>query len=196
MKNFFIVINKKKIISFFICLCLLFTHIFLYLKIDNYNNILESINKEIFNSFNFTEEDSIESDTNIFFVFNLNDFINLGTSKPKLQLPSGEEYEQKNGEFIFNLKTNLVVKCAGSGIVKDIGYLENGLKFVEIRHSGNFITRYENLKIVGVGQNFNVKAIHILGTCEEETPFVFKILKNNKIVNNYIIENGKILWQN
>lgn len=196
MKNIFLVVNKKKVVAFLVCLCVIFSHFIFYFQIESYKNVVDSLNKNIFNSFNFNDKDASDSENNIFFVFNLYDFINLGTNKPKLSLPSEEEYILENGVFTFSLKENLVIKCAGNGLVKSVGYLENGLKYVEIHHSGNIITRYENLKIVGVGQNFNVKNIHILGTCDIETPFVFKVLRNDKIIEDFIIENGKIVWQN
>lgn len=196
MKNISLVVNKKLILCFLLCLSILGWHFIFYFQIESYKNVVDSLNKNIFNSFNYNDKNASDNENNIFFVFNLYDFINLGTNKPKLTMPSEEEFKLENGVFSFNLKENLVVKCAGSGVVKSVSYLENGLKFVEIRHSGNITTRYENLKIVGVGQNFNVKEIHIIGTCDIETAFVFKILKNDKIVEDFSIENGKIIWQN
>lgn len=196
MKNLIICISKKKILTFLVCFTLLFSHIFLYIKIDDYRNLIDSVSQNIYNSFNFNDQDTNENDNNIFFVFNLNEYINLGTGKPTLFIPSEEDYTLEKGIFTFTITTNFVVKCAGTGLVKSVGYQENGLKYVEIRHSGNIVTRYENLKIVGVGENFNVKKIHVLGTCDEEEPFIFKILKNNQVIDNYTIENGKILWQN
>ena len=74
--------------------------------------------------------------------------------------------------------------------------LENGQKYVEIKHSGNIITRYENLKIVGVGANFLVKSTSIIGSVEENSPLIFKIIKNGEILTNFLIEDGEIKWQN
>ena len=120
----------------------------------------------------------------------------MGNKKPTLTLPSNEEYEIKNGEFSFKIDNNLIIKSAGSGIVKNIGFLENGLKFIEIRHSGGIVTRYENLKIVGVGLNYNVKNIHILGTCESSQTFIFKVYLNGEIIKNLEVIEGEIIWQN
>jgi len=190
MKNIFIVIKKSRFFLILIAILLLFSHVVLYSSVLSYKKVVDSVNDNIFNSFS---KDEADSESNIFFVANLNDKT-LGKENPELKLPSLEDYELNDGIFIFKAKNNFVVFSAGYGIVKSVGYLENGLKYVEIKHSGNIITRYENLKIVGVGANFLVKKIHIIGTIEDT--FIFKILKNNKVVTNYTIENGEILWQN
>lgn len=195
MKNPFIVVKRKSIFVLIICFVLIFSHTVLYLNIDGYKKVIDSFSKQIFNSFSGSDKDTIDNDDNIFFVFNANEYINLGTKKPTLLLPSKEEYELSNGVFTFSLKNNITIKSAGSGIVKKVGFLENGLKYIEIRHSGGIITRYENLKIVGVGENFNVSKVHIIATAEKETPFVFKILKNEKVTTNYEVLDGEIKWQ-
>ena len=191
MKNVFVCIKKGKLIALILCLLVVFSHFVLYFSVNCYKDVIDSVNKKIFNSFNKDEMDS--DDNNIFFVVNNFDK-SLGKQKPKLTLPSNESYIIENGVVSFNLKENFVIKSAGYGIVKSVGFLNNGLKYVEIKHSGNILTRYENLKIVGVGANFLVKNIHIIGTSESN--FVFKIFKNNNLIDNIFIENGEILWQN
>ena len=190
MKNVFVCIKKGKLIALLICLLIVLSHFVLYFSVDSYKEVVDSFNKKIFNSFNGGETDG--DDNNIFFVINSNDK-NLGKQNPELKLPSQEEYVLDGGVFSYSLKQNFVIKSAGYGIVKTVGYLDNGLKYVEIKHSGNIVTRYENLKIVGVGANFLVKNIHVIGTSNED--FVFKILKNGKVIENYSVENGEILWQ-
>lgn len=190
MKNIIVCVKNKKIVALIVCLMLVFSHFILYFNVNSYKDVIDSVNKKIFNSFNKDETDG--EDGNIFFVVNSYDK-NLGNKTPTLKLPSNESYEFKQGVFIYNLKENFVIKSAGYGVVKNVGYLENGLKFVEINHSGGFVTRYENLKIVGVGTNFLVKDIHVIGTADGE--FIFKILKNNKVVVNYVVEDGEISWQ-
>lgn len=190
MKSTFICIKKGRIIAVILCIIVIFSHIVLYLNVDNYKNIINNFNKKIFNSFNKDETDG--EDGNIFFVSNNFDKF-LGKNKPSLKLPSDEEYVLENGTFTFSLSKNFVVKSAGEGIVKEVGFLSNGLKYIDIRHSGNITTRYENLKIIGVGANFLVKNIHVIGTANNN--FIFKILKDNKILESFSVENGEILWQ-
>ena len=193
--NFFICIKKRSIITVLVCFVLILSHFFFYSHFNAYKKVVDSVSHSIFNSFT-GEKNTTEEDGNIYFVSNFGEYINLGANLPKLTLPSEEEYILENGVFSFNLKENFTINCAGVGIVKKIGYLENGLKFLEVRHSGNIVTRYENLKIVGVGENFNVKNVHILGTCLGDCSFVFKVLKNDKVLENYKIENGELKWQN
>lgn len=194
MKNPFIILKKKNIFSVLVILIILSTHFSLFFSLKSYHNVFKNLNNNIINSFNMQDKELSKED--IFLVFSLNEYKNLGTKLPSLSLPSEEEYALENGVFTFNLKENITIKCAGEGIVKRVGYLENGLKFVEIRHSGNVVTRYENLKIVGVGENYNLKKIHLIGSCEEDYPFIFKILKNDKIYNSFLIEDGEIKWKN
>lgn len=198
MKNLFLCIKKSKIIAFCVCLMLIFSHFILYFQIENYKKVVDSLSYKIFNGFNhkFSEYDYGEKDSNIFFVSNIKEYISLGVKLPSLFLPTSEEYEMNDGIIKFKITKNFFIKSAGEGIVKSVGFLDNGLKYVEIRHSGNIITRYENLKIVGVGTNFMVKNIHIIGSVEENQNLIFKIIKNGNIVKNYTIENGEIKWQN
>ena len=177
---------------------LIFSHFILYFQIENYKKVVDSLSYKIFNGFNhkFSGYDYGEKDSNIFFVSNIKEYISLGVKPPSLFLPTSEEYEMNDGIIKFKITKNFFIKSAGEGIVKSVGFLDNGLKYVEIRHSGNIITRYENLKIVGVGTNFMVKNIHIIGSVEENQNLIFKIIKNGNIVKNYTIENGEIKWQN
>jgi len=198
MKNWFLCIKKSQIIAVFVCFALLLSHFVLYFKLETYKKVVDSLSYKIFNGFNYksSEFEYSEKDSNIFFVSNSKDYVNLGLKLPLLKLPCGEDFEINEGVITFNNQKDFVIKCAGEGIVKSVGYQENGLKYVEIRHSGNIITRYENLKVVGVGTNFLVKNIHALGVSSDETKFVFKIIKNGNILTNYTIENGEIKWQN
>jgi len=195
MKNLMFTVKAKKILMLVFCVALIFSHFFCYFKFSNYTKIVNTLADNIFNSFNSNSESS-EKDSNIFFVFSENNYKFLGKSLPVLKLPSDCEYVFENGVFSFNLKENFTIKCAGSGIVKEVGFLPNGLKFIEVRHSGNVVTRYENLKIVGVGTDFNLKNIHVIGTCDKSQPFVFKILKNNEVLENYEVLEGEIKWKN
>ena len=198
MKNPFLCVKKSQIIALFMCLVLLLSHFVLYLKFESYKKVVDSLCGKIFNGFNYksSEFEYSEKDSNIFFVSNSKDYVSLGLKLPLLKLPCGEDFEINEGIITFNNKKDFVIKCAGEGIVRNVGYQENGLKYVEIRHSGNIITRYENLKVVGVGTNFLVKSVHALGVSCGETKFVFKIIKNGNILTNYTIENGEIKWQN
>ena len=196
MKNLFITLKAKNFLMLFICLALIFSHFFCYFTFNSYKEVINSVSQSIFNSFNSGDTDTNDKDNNIFFVSTKGDYKFLGASLPSLKLPSSSEYTLENGIFTFSLKDDFTIKCSGTGIVKKVGYLENGLKYVEIIHSGNITTRYENLKVVGVGANYNLKNIHIIGTCLKENPFVFKILKNEKILQNYIVLEGEIKWQN
>ncbi len=194
MKNIFVTIKKSSLILICLCLTLLISHFVLYFKIESYKSVVDSLSHKIFNSFT-DNYDTTEKDSNIFFVSNFG-YKNLGNKLPVLSLPINEEFEKIDGKIVFKNLQNNVVKSAGEGIVKTVGFLDNGLKFVEVRHSGEITTRYENLKIVGVGTNFLVKNIHVLGTGNGEENIVFYVLKDNKILTNYEIENGEIKWQN
>lgn len=196
MKNPIFCFHKKTMLFFIVLIFFIVLHFSLYFNNFNYKRVVDSVSENIFHGFKFLEKEMSEDDGNIFFVSSSGEFINLGTKKPTLTLPSGEKYEYENGVFIFNIKENLTIKASGCGVVKAVGMLENGLKFVEIRHSNNVITRYENLKVVGVGQNYNVKNVNVIGTCEEESGFIFKVFKGGKLLTDIVVENGEIKWEN
>lgn len=195
MKNIFVCIKKSKIITLCVCVILIVSHIVLYLNIDNYKKVVDSLKNQIFNGFDYNFSQN-QKDGDIYFVSSVFQGKNLGLNKPTLCLPTDEEFENNNGVLSFKIKQNFVIKSAGDGVVKSVGILDNGKKYIEIKHSGNIISRYENLKIVGVGANFLVKSTNIIGSCDENSNFVFKLTKNGQIIADYSIKEGKIEWQN
>lgn len=191
MKNVIVCLKKKNFIIAFILIFMLVAHIFLYFGVDSYKNVFDTFNDKIFNSFNFGEQNFTDSDA--VFVFNEKSYFK-SKGEVKLFLPSSESYVLDNGSFSFDSSKNFVIKSSGDGIVKEVGTLDNGLKYIVIKHSNEIFTRYENLKIVGVGENFIVKNVNPIGTTSVEEPLVFRVYKNNKIITNIKIENGELKW--
>ena len=191
MKNVIVCLKKKNFIIAFILIFMLVAHIFLYFGVDSYKNVFDTFNDKIFNSFNFGEQNFTDSDA--VFVFNEKSYFN-SKGEVKLFLPSSESYVLDNGSFSFDSSKNFIIKSSGDGIVKEVGTLDNGLKYIVIKHSNEIFTRYENLKIVGVGENFIVKNVNPIGTTSVEEPLVFRVYKNNKIITNIKIENGELKW--
>jgi len=194
MKFKIFVLSGKKILLFSLIIMLLFTHFMFYFFSGSYKEVIDALSYKLTNSFSPNKQLYEDKDANLYFVFNGINF-NLGTNKPKLKLPLNNDWELNNGIVNFSIGEDIVIKSAGKGIVKRIGVLDNDLKFIEIIHSGNIITRYENLKIVGVGVNFNVRSQQILGTLAEEG-LVFKIMQNGSVITSYEIINGEIKWEN
>lgn len=191
MKNVIVCLKKKNFIIAFILIFMLVAHIFLYFGVDSYKNVFDTFNDKIFNSFNFGEQNFTDSDA--VFVFNEKSYFK-SKGEVKLFLPSSESYVLDNGSFSFDSSKNFIIKSSGDGIVKEVGTLDNGLKYIVIKHSNEIFTRYENLKIVGVGENFIVKNVNPIGTTSVEEPLVFRVYKNNKIITNIKIENGELKW--
>lgn len=191
MKNVIVCLKKKNFIIAFILIFILVAHIFLYFGVDSYKNVFDTFNDKIFNSFNFGEQNFTDSDA--VFVFNEKSYFK-SKGEVKLFLPSSESYVLDNGSFSFDSSKNFIIKSSGDGIVKEVGTLDNGLKYIVIKHSNEIFTRYENLKIVGVGENFIVKNVNPIGTTSVEEPLVFRVYKNNKIITNIKIENGELKW--
>lgn len=191
MKNVIVCLKKKNFIIAFILIFMLVAHIFLYFGVDSYKNVFDTFNDKIFNSFNFGEQNFTDSDA--VFVFNEKSYFK-SKGEVKLFLPSSESYVLDNGSFSFDSSKNFIIKSSGDGIVKEVGTLDNGLKYIVIKHSNEIFTRYENLKIVGVGENFIVKNVNPIGTTSVDEPLVFAVYKNNKIITNIKIENGELKW--
>lgn len=190
MKNIILCWRKKYLITALIFIFALLTHTIMYIKIDGYKNVFDTFNDKIFNSFgseykNFQDSDAV-------FVFNEKNYFK--NKELKLVLPIECDYTLENGVFSFKASENFTIKSSGDGIVKEVGVMENGLKYVLIKHSNNIYTRYENLKIVGVGKNFLVKNINCIGTSSVDNPLKFMVYNNDKIIENIKIENGEIKW--
>ncbi len=193
MKNIFLCVKKRQILAIFAIILIISAHLGLYFSFSNYKDVIKSVNYKIFNSFN--REELSQNDSDIFFVASKN-IIKLPQKIDKLFLPSQEKYEKNGGVLTFKTKTNFMVKSAGAGIVVKIGMQENGLKFVEIRHTAEITTRYENLSVIGVGENFTLTHESVLGVSSERENFVFKIFTNGEIIENFSVENGEIKWTN
>lgn len=186
MKCGFFVITLKKLIFCIILVAVLILHFCLYFTNSKYNYVVKCFTYDLVNSFSSDKKLYEQSDNNLYFVSNIN--------KSNFKLPNNSEYEINNGVVTFKNYSNLIVKSAGAGIVYKSDLLENGLKFVEIKH-GEIITRYENLNIVGVSVNNFVDEQDVIGSVSNEK-LVFKLLKNNEILNNFQIKESEIIWLN
>lgn len=186
MKCGFFVITLKKVIFYIVLATLVVLHFCLFFTSSKYNYVVKCFTYDLVNSFSSDKKLYEQSDNNLYFVSN--------TNKNNFKLPNDSEYEINNGVVAFKNGSNLIVKSAGMGIVYKIGSLENGLKFIEIKH-GEIISRYENLSVVGVSENSIVDKQEIIGSLSNEKLF-FKFLKNNKVLNNFQIKESEIIWLN
>lgn len=186
MKCKFFVINVKKLFLISAILIALIIHFSFYFTNSQYSFIVKNFAYNLSNSFSSEKKLYEQSDNNLYFVSKLNGKL------PELSLPINSKYNVVDGTINFEKDDHLIVKSAGYGKVKKIGKLDNGLKFIEIEHGG-VVTRYENLKIVGVGTNFLIFPKTVIGTLDNE-PLVFKILCNDKIITNFEIKESEIKW--
>lgn len=186
MKCRFFVLTLKKIIFCIILVAVLILHFCLYFTNSKYNYVVKCFTYDLVNSFSSDKKLYEQSDSNLYFVSN--------TNKNIFKLPIICEYEVNNGVISFKNGPNSFVKSSSVGIVKEVGKLENGLKFVEISH-GEIVTRYENLSIVGVDINNYVESQAIIGLTDDEQ-LIFKVLIKNKVLDNFQIKESEIIWQN
>lgn len=184
MKCSFFVITLKKVIFCAVLVALIFLHFCLFFTNSKYNYVVKCFTYDLVNSFSSDKKLYEQSDNNLYFVSTVEKII--------FKMPSNNEYEINNGVLTFKNGQNLIVKSSGMGIVKDVGLLENGLKFVEILH-GEIIARYENLSVVGVSEKNFVDTQEIIGSVSNEK-LVFKFLKNDKVLNNFQIKESEIIW--
>ena len=100
-----------------------------------------------------------------------------------------------DGTVVFTIKNSIMVKSSESGIVKEIGISNNGVKYIKIKHSENIWSLIENLDIVGVTENQVVKRGQDIATARVGESVRFLLFKNNNQISNIKIENTKIVWK-
>lgn len=121
------------------------------------------------------------------FVLNLNDttsFINLPFIYPC------ENINMSSNNYYLEYKYNGIVMATNDGTVKFIGLNTYGQKCLWIAHGQGYITKYEGLEYIGVGNDENVKRGMVIATTNEQTLLKIYILKNNELLSIEDIE-----WQ-
>lgn len=100
-----------------------------------------------------------------------------------------------NGELNYEIDSNIMVIAPEAGVVKEIGILPNGEKYIEIAHSKNIITRIENIYIVGVVNGEVVKKGKDIATVKLGTTVKFMLYENGVKQTNISLNKNEIVWE-
>lgn len=103
---------------------------------------------------------------------------------------------QVEDNFIsFEITSSVMVFASASGVVTVVSNLENGSKYIEIKHSKNISTRYENIDIAGVVPGEVVKSGQEIATAKFGSVVKFTVLKDGEPVSNLKVVQNKIVWE-
>ena len=89
-----------------------------------------------------------------------------------------------------------MVVAPEDGIIKEIGYLPNGEKYIEIMHAKNVTTKIENIYITGVVSGQVVAKGKDIATVKLGDVVRFSIYENDIKQTNILINKNQIEWEN
>ncbi len=95
----------------------------------------------------------------------------------------------------FEIVDSVMVVASADGVVLKVGTMENGGKYVELKHSKSLVTRYENIDIAGVVPGEVVKSGQDIATAKVGAVVKFSILRNAVAVTNLTLQQNKVVWQ-
>ncbi len=101
-----------------------------------------------------------------------------------------------NGELCFNVDVSIMVLSPEDGIVKEIGVLPNGEKYIEIMHNKNTVSRIENIYITGVVPNQVVSKGKDIATTRIGDIVRFSIYVDGIKQSNIKLEKNDVVWEN
>lgn len=101
-----------------------------------------------------------------------------------------------NGELCFNVDVSIMVLSPEDGIVKEIGVLPNGEKYIEIMHNKNTVSRIENIYITGVVPNQVVSKGKDIATTRIGDIVRFSIYVDGIKQSNIKLEKNDVIWEN
>lgn len=182
--------NKKNyIVSLVMCFVLMLSVLTLKStnKFDGYVETCSSIYNPINPLFN--ESGGI--------VFASSKFENISKTNLKFITPiKCGVFEILEGDICFTIDSSIMVVAPEDGIIKEIGYLPNGEKYIEIMHAKNVTTKIENIYITGVVSGQVVAKGKDIATVKLGDVVRFSIYENDIKQTNILINKNQIEWEN
>lgn len=100
-----------------------------------------------------------------------------------------------DGSISFSVVNSIMVMASEDGVVEDVGFTIDGVKYIKIKHSLNIYSIVENVNIVGVVSGDVVKKGQDIATAIQGTKISFKLYENDMIITNLKVNQSKILWE-
>ena len=94
------------------------------------------------------------------------------------------------------IDNSIMIIAPEDGIIKSIGYLPNGEKYIEIAHSKNIVSRLENIYITGVVTGQVVAKGKDIATARMDSVVRFSIYEDGIKISNLKLNKNVITWEN
>lgn len=94
------------------------------------------------------------------------------------------------------IDNSIMIIAPEDGIIKNIGYLPNGEKYIEIAHSKNIVSRLENIYITGVVTGQVVAKGKDIATARMDSVVRFSIYEDGTKISNLKLNKNVITWEN
>lgn len=94
------------------------------------------------------------------------------------------------------IDNSIMIIAPEDGIIKSIGYLPNGEKYIEIAHSKNIVSRLENIYITGVVTGQVVAKGKDIATACMDSVVRFSIYEDGIKISNLKLNKNVITWEN
>lgn len=91
--------------------------------------------------------------------------------------------------------TSIIVKSSEAGVVDEVGFSNDGYKYIKIRHTTEVYSIISNLSIVGVSEGQVVKRGEDIAVAKEGEYVYMQILLNGLQVSNLKLNQSKIVWK-
>jgi len=108
----------------------------------------------------------------------------------------GAGIENNNGVLQFTIGKSIMVMAPEGGVVNECGSTLDGVKYLKIKHTESVYSIIENVDILGVSQYDVVKKGQDIATAKIGEKVNLKIYENDVLVQNLVINQSKITWQN
>ncbi len=191
IKHIYLKVQNKKnyIVSCVLCFVLIFS-VLGFKSVSKLNGYVQICSK-VYNPINplFNESGGI--------VFASSKFSNASKINLKFITPiKSGVIELVEGDVCFTIDSSIMVVAPEDGIIKEIGYLPNGEKYIEIMHAKNVTTKIENIYITGVVSGQVVAKGKDIATVKLGDVVKFSIYENDIKQTNITLNKNQVEWEN
>lgn len=183
-------INKHNFVTFGIMLLMVMLSVLGIKYIDVFNGY-DQLCREIYNPI-----DALFND-NGGIVFTSKMLNNINKNNLKFVTPiKCSDISIVDDTINYVIDNSIMIIAPEDGIIKSIGYLPNGEKYIEIAHSKNIVSRLENIYITGVVTGQVVAKGKDIATARMESVVRFSIYEDGTKISNLKLNKNVITWEN
>lgn len=105
------------------------------------------------------------------------------------------KFNSKQDHIAFEILESVMIMSAADGVVEVVDTTQEGVRYIEIKHSKSLKTRYENVEIAGVVPGDIVKQGQDIATAKTGDIVKFYVIKNGQPQGNLTINKNKVEWK-